>query len=151
MSGCSDGFRADDYEAGRNGEPPRALEPFHVYTKEFVAEEKNYVLALGRVHAFLIANDFSTFYPSCFGDVLDIRVTSIPENRKERFPCVALQAEKGSPTKIYLSVTVEDVMFNHTENSRLIYTVAMFGREDLVGMFTSDVEPGLRDLHRDAP
>lgn len=152
MSGCSDEFRAGDYVPGPNGEPPKALKPFQVYSKEFVAEQKNYVLALGQIHAFLIANDFATLYPSCFGDVLDIRVTADIERHRKRFPCVALQAEKGAPTKAYLSVTVNDVMFNQLDdNNRLIYTVSMFGKEELAVAFASEVEPALRRLYENAP
>ncbi|HTO40236.1 MAG TPA: hypothetical protein VL026_04610 [Rhizomicrobium sp.] len=148
MYGCSNDFRAEDYAAGRNGEPPRALKPFRVYSREFVAEQKNYVLALGQIHAFLIANNFSTSYPSCFNDVLDIRVTANIAKHKKRFPCVALQAEKGSPTKIYLNVTIDDVMFNQlSHNNRLIYTVSIFGRNDLTNTFASVVEPRLRTLY----
>lgn len=150
MCGCSDEFRSEDYEVGPTGEPPRILDGLQVYKKEFVSDEKNYVLALGRIHAFIIANDFYPLYPSCFSDVLDIRVTANVEMHEKRFPCVALQAEKGAPIKAYLSVTVEDVMFNQLDhNNRLIYTVSMFGRDDLAKLFASDVEPGLRDLYTD--
>lgn len=146
--GCSDEFRNEDYEVGPNGEPPRILDGLEFYKKEFVSDEKNYVLALGRIHAFMIANDFYPLYPSCFTDVLDIRVTADVEMHEKRFPCVALQAEKGAPIKAYLSVTVKDVMFNQLDhNNRLVYTVSMFGRDDLAKLFTSDVEPSLRDLY----
>ena len=113
ICGCSDEFRTEDYEAGPNGEPPRVLEGFQVYTKQFTADEKNYVLALGQIHAFLIANSYyPILYSACFDDVLDIRVTAHVERHKKRFPCIALQAENGAPTKAYLSVTIENVMFN---------------------------------------
>jgi hypothetical protein len=148
MSGCSAEFRSEDYEAGPNGEPPKVFESSQTYTKQFVADQKNYVLALGNIHAFLLANDYHPLYPSCFDDVLDIRVTADIKRHKARFPCVALQAKKGAPTKAYLSVTVEDVMFNQLDrNNRLIYTVSMFGREDLAKLFASNVEPELLLLY----
>jgi hypothetical protein len=105
-------------------------------------------LALGNIHAFLLANDYYPLYPSCFDDILDIRVTADIRRHKERFPCVALQARRGAPTKAYLSVTVEDVMFNQLDhNNRLIYTVSMFGREDLAKLFALNVEPDLLVLY----
>lgn len=150
MSGCSDGVRAEDYEVGANGEPPKALEGLRVYSKQFVADQKNYVLALGKIHAFLIANRYAPLYSSCFDDVLDIRVTALTEKHKQRFPCVVLQAPKGAPTKAYVGVTVEDVMFNQLDdNNRLIYTVSMYG-QDLAKVFVSDVEPTLRELYSGA-
>jgi hypothetical protein len=63
-----------------------------------------------------------------------------------------LQAPKGAPTKAYVGVTVEDVFFNQLDhNNRLIYTVSMYGREDLAKVFASDVEPGLQELYAGAP
>ena len=148
VCGCSDEFRSADYEAGPNGEPPKVLEGLQTYTKQFVADQKNYVLALGNIHAFLLANDYYPLYPSCFDDILDIHVTADTKRHEERFPCVALQAEKGAPTKAYLSVTVEDVMFNQLDhNNRLICTVSIFGREDLAKLFASNVEPDLHVLY----
>src|SRR5262245_43988730 len=121
MCGCSDEFRAEDYEVGANGEPPKVLEGFRVYSEQFVAEQKNeqknYVLALGKIHAFLIANQYSPFYSSCFDDILDIRITAHVEKHKLRFPCVVLQAPKGAPTKAYVGVTVEDVFFNQLDDN----------------------------------
>jgi len=147
MLGCSDDYRRQDYEAGSNGEPPKVLEQHKVYTAKLVAEQKNYVLALGQIHSFLITNDFLVVYPSCFDDVLDIRVTAIVEKHKKRFPCVVLQGVRGLPVKVYLSVTVEDVMFNQLDgNNRLIYTVSMFGEDDLVRTFKSEVAPALEKL-----
>jgi hypothetical protein len=152
MFGCSDGFRAEDYEVGTNGEPPKVLEGLRVYSEQFVADQKNYVLVLGKIHAFLIANQYTPFYSSCFDDILDIRVTAYVEKHKQRFPCVVLQAPKGAPTKAYVGVTVEDVLFNQLDhNNRLIYTVSMYGREDLAKVFASDVEPGLQELYAAAP
>lgn len=151
VSGCSDEFRAEDYEPGHNGEPPKALERLNVYTKEFVAEEKNYVLALGEIHAFLITNRLSPAYPSCFSDVLNVLVTAKPENYKKRFPCVALQSATGFVKNTYLSVTVKDVMFNQLDhNNRLTYIVSMFGHSDLAGAFTLEVEPRLLTLYTEA-
>ena len=90
VCGCSDEFRSADYEAGPNGEPPKVLEGLQTYTKQFVADQKNYVLALGNIHAFLLANDYYPLYPSCFADILDIHVTADTKRHEERFPCVAL-------------------------------------------------------------
>lgn len=152
VSGCSDGFRAEDYEVGANGEPPKVLEGLRVYSEQFVADQKNYVLVLGEIHAFLIANQFTPSYSSCFNDILDIRITAHIEKHKQRFPCVVLQAPKGAPTKAYVSVTVEDVLFNQLDhNNRLIYTVSMYGGEDLAKVFTYDIAPGLKKLYAGAP
>jgi hypothetical protein len=152
VSGCSDEFRAGDYEAGAKGEPPKVLEGLRVYSEKFVADQKNYVLVLGEIHAFLIANQFTPFYSSCFNDILDIPITAHVEKDKQRFPCVVLQAPKGAPTKAYVNVTVEDVLFNQLDhNNRLIYTVSMYGREDLAKVFTYDVAPDLRKLYAGEP
>ena len=59
-----------------------------------------------------------------------------------------LQAQNGVPTKGYVSITVEDVMFNQLDhNNRLIYTVSMFGKEDFAKLFASKVEPDLFALY----
>jgi hypothetical protein len=79
---------------------------------------------------------------------LDIRITANTEKHKKRFPCVALQADKGAPTKVYFSVTIDDVMFNQlSHNNRLIYTVSIFGRNDLTNTFASVFETRLRDIY----
>ena len=72
ICGCSDEFQSEDYAAGPNGEPPKVLKGVKTYTKQFVADQKNYMLALGNVHSFLIANHYYPFYTSCLDDVLDI-------------------------------------------------------------------------------
>ncbi len=142
LYGCSDNFREGDYYAGPNGEPPKALK--QVYSKKFVAEEKNYVRALGEIHAFLIENDFYPVYRTCFNDVLDIRITADVKNHKEAFPCVAVGAEKGAPTKIYLNLVIDEVKFNQLDhNNRLMFTVSMYGSKDLVGSFSANVESSL--------
>jgi hypothetical protein len=142
----------DEYEVGANGEPPKALEGSRVYTRQFVADQKNYVLALGNIHAFLIANQYMPHFSACFDDILNIRVTAYIEKRKQRFPCIVLQAPKGSPTKAYVEVSVQDVFFNQLDgNNRLIYTVSMHGREDLAKVFASDVEPVLQALYVQPP
>jgi hypothetical protein len=40
---CSVEHREQDYVAGPDGEPPRALEDSWLYTKQFVADQRNYV------------------------------------------------------------------------------------------------------------
>lgn len=149
MVGCSEQFSSEDFEVGPDGEPPKILEGMRVYEKRFVAEQKNYVLAFGRIHAFLIANDYyPVVYRPCFGDVLDIKVTADVKRYKQRFPCVAVQAEFGVPTKSYLNITIEEVKFNQLDHdNRLIYTVAMFGRQDFARGFSSQVEASLEDLY----
>jgi len=118
--GCSDEFPIENFKVGPNGEPPKALH--RVYHKEFVADEKNYVNVFGLIHAFLIEHQFSTKYTQCFDDVLDIRKRS----RKE-FSCNALQAEKGPPTKVYLRIIVNEVLFNQLDrDNRLKYTVEIY-------------------------
>jgi hypothetical protein len=147
LTGCSRGLGSGDYDAGFNGGPPEALSEQKVYSNEFVIEQKNYVLAVGNIHSFLIANDFYPRYSHCFYDVLDIRVTANIEKHKQRFPCVALEAEQGVPPKVYLSVTVRDVMFNQLDgNNRLVCVVSMFGRDELAKTFASEVAPALENL-----
>lgn len=150
LVGCSDEYSKieKDYQVGPNGEPPKALKI--IYTKKFVAEEKNYVRALGEIHTFLIENEFfPVVYNACFGDVLNIRITAHIEKHKKAFPCVAVQSTKGAElTDTYLRVSINDVKFNHLDhNNRVIYTIEIFGREDLEGIFAANVEPSLSKLY----
>jgi hypothetical protein len=152
LLGCSDEWSSEGYEVGPNGEPPKALK--NVYSKKFLAEQKNYVRALGEIHAFLIANDFfPVVYKPCFADVLDIRVTANIEKYKKAFPCVAVQSTKGAElTNTYFRVSIDDVKFNQLDsNNRLIYRVEIFGKEDLKGVFAADVEPSLNRLYSFRP
>ena len=147
LLGCSDEFSTKDFEVGPNGEPPKALDK--IYTKKFVAEQKNYVRALGEVHAFLIENGFSAvIYKQCFKDVLDIRVTADNNKSKDAFPCVAVQSTKGAEyTHTYLRVSIVDVKFNQLDhNNRLIYTVEIYGRSGLEAAFAVSVDPVLVKL-----
>lgn len=150
LLGCSEEFRAEDYNPGPNGEPPKKLEL--VYSKEIIAEEKNYVRALGEIHAFLVENDFSPIYRSCFTEALDVRLTIDPKRQRENFPCVVIMAVKGAPTKIYLSVVIEEIKFNQlNDDNRLVLTVSMYGLEDLVGLFSETIEPNLFKLYQAPP
>ncbi|WP_151635987.1 hypothetical protein [Noviherbaspirillum aerium] len=147
-AGCSDEYSTKDFQVGPNGEPPKALKI--VYAKEFTAERKNYVRALGEVHAFLIENNFiPVVYKPCFHDVLDIRVTADIQKHKKAFPCVAVQAENGAEyTQIYLRVSIIDVKFNQLDgNNRVIYAVEIFGKEKLSRVFEENVEPCLFKLY----
>jgi hypothetical protein len=147
LAGCSDRFEENDYTVGPKGEPPKALKL--VYSRKFTAEQKNYVKALGEIHAFLIENNFSTYYRSCFSDVLDIRVTANVKKHKEAFPCVLISAARGDLTNLYLNVTIDDVMFNQLDsNNRLILTVNMYGKDDLVAPFSKNIEPNLNKLYQ---
>lgn len=143
LLGCNSNFSEKDYEPGSNGEAPKAL-PI-VYSKRFLTSEENYVSALGTIHAFLIENSFyPVVYTQCFMKVLDIRVRASIERHKETFPCVALQAQKGAPTKIYLNVKIDEVNFNRLNgDNRLAYTVSMSGQNDLVAIFKADIESRL--------
>jgi hypothetical protein len=147
LLGCSDEFSTKDFEVGPNGEPPKALKK--IYTKKFVAEQKNYVRALGEVHAFLIENDFfPVIYNQCFKDVLDIRVTAHNKKSKDAFPCVAVQSTKGAEyAHTYLRVSVVDVKFNQLDhNNRLVYTVEIYGRPGAEAVFAVSVDPSLSKL-----
>lgn len=148
--GCSEGYREEDYNPGPNGEPPKKLEL--VYSKKIIAEEKNYVKALGEIHAFLVENDFSPIYRSCFTDALDVRLTIDPKKQRENFPCIVIMAVKGAPTKIYLSVVIEEIKFNQlNDDNRLVLIVSMYGLEDLVGLFSETIEPNLVKLYQTPP
>lgn len=154
LLGCSDEYSKieKDYQVGPNGEPPKALKM--VYAKEFVAEQKNYVRALGEIHAFLIENHFfPVVYNACFGDVLDIGITAHIEKHKRAFPCVAVQSTKGAElTDTYLRVSINDVKFNQLDhNNRVIYTVEIFGKQGLEGIFAANVEPSLFKLYSGSP
>ena len=148
LVGCSGDYPHADQEVGENGEPPKALE--QRYQRQFQADEKNYVLALGRIHAFLVENQFSTKYTDCFDDVLDIR------KRKKGFSCLVLRAEKGPPTKVYFRVIVDDVNFNQLDDhNRLLYSVEIYsidpdlgwGITELLRDFGSEVASSLAELH----
>lgn len=142
LVGCSGDYPHSDQEVGENGEPPTAL--VQVYRERFLADEKKYVLALGQIHSFLISNQFSTSYPDCFDDVLDIR------KRTNWEVCTLLRAEQGPPTKVYFRVVVEEVNFNQLDgNNRLLYAVETYvldryvsdGRAD---QLVQDFETGVR-------
>ena len=148
--GCSEEYKGEDYNPGSNGEPPKKLEL--VYSKKIIVEEKNYVRALGEIHAFLVENDFSPVYRSCFTHALDVRLTIDPKRHRENFPCVVIMAVKGAPTKIYLSVVIEEVKFNQlNDDNRLALTVSMYGLADLVGLFSETIEPNLIKLYQAPP
>jgi len=150
LLGCSDASSSADQEVGSNGEPPKALQL--IYQKQFVAEEKNYVLAFGFIHAFLVERQFSVKYSRCFDDVLDVR------KRGKGFTCLALQAEQGPPTKTYVRVKVEEVLFNQLDdNNRLSFSVEIYVLDGyvkngkgalLVDGFTTDVETELVSLYK---
>ena len=150
LAGCSDGFGENDYTVGPKGEPPKALKL--VYSRKFTAEQKNYVKALGEIHAFLIENKFDPYYRSCFSDVLDIKVTANIKKHKEAFPCVLISAAKGDLTNLYFSVTMYDVMFNQLDNNnRLMFTINMYGKDDLISSFSKNIEPRLTKLYQAPP
>lgn len=152
LLGCADEYSIKDHEIGPNGEPPKALKK--IYTKKFESEQKNYVRALGEVHAFLIENDFSPVtYNACFKDVLDIRITANSEKHKKAFPCVAVQSTKGAEvTNTYLRVSINDVKFNQLDhNNRVIYTVEIYGKEGPDAVFAANVEPALARLYSFRP
>lgn len=153
--GCSERSLIEGQEVGTNGEPPRDL-PI-IYQKQFVAEEKNYVLALGLVHSYLVENDFYAKYTDCFDHVLDVR------KRKPGFSCLALRAEKGPPTKVYFRVLIDEVLYNQLDgNNRLKYTLEMYALEyykdngvadDLIHSLESGIElelPLLYSVSEDA-
>lgn len=141
LVGCSGDYPHADQEVGENGEPPKALR--QVYHEQFRADEKNYVIALGRIHAFLVENQFSTKYTDCFDDVLDIT------KRKKGFSCLALRAEQGPPTKVYFRVVVEEVNFNQLDgNNRLLYAAEMYAlnryvKEGIADQLIQDFETGV--------
>lgn len=150
LAGCSDGFRDNDYTVGSKGEPPKALKL--VYSRKFTVEQKNYVKALGEIHAFLIENNFHPYYRSCFHDVLDIRVTASIKKHKEAFPCVLISAVKGDLTNLYFNVAVDEVMFNQLDsNNRLILTINMYGKDELIASFSEKIEPRLTKLYQAPP
>ncbi|WP_157719171.1 hypothetical protein [Halopseudomonas salegens] len=142
-AGCSEPYPAADQEIGPNGEPPEALEL--IYQKQFLAEEKNYVLAFGIVHRFLVDNQFSVSYNPCFDDVLNIR------KRKKGFTCIAVQADQGPPTKVYFRLIVDEVLFNQLDNdNRWFFSIEIYGfgsEQSLIDDFSAAVEPGLAQLY----
>ncbi len=125
LIGCSGDYPHSDQEVSANGEPPKAL--VQVHSARFLADEKNYVLALGQIHSFLISKRFSTSYSDCFDDVLDIR------KRMKGVSCTVLRAEQGPPTKVYFRVVVEEVSFNQSDgNNRLIYAAEIYALDRYV-------------------
>lgn len=117
--GCLGDHSAQGQEVGPNGEPPQDL--VLVYQKQFITEEKNYVLALGHIHAYLTEQAFQVRYTRCFDDVLDVRI------RSKGLSCLALMAEKGPPTKVYFRVLIDQVLFNQLDHdNRLLYSLEMY-------------------------
>lgn len=150
FAACADELPHTGQEVGANGEPPKAL--VRVYGEQFLAEDKNYVLALGLIHTFLVENQFSTKYTECFDDVLDVR-----KRNKKGFSCIVLQAEQGPPTKVYFRVIVDEVLFNQLdENNRLFFSVEMYVldgyvksgvAEQLIQAFETGIGTELSVLH----
>ncbi|WP_020407450.1 hypothetical protein [Hahella ganghwensis] len=146
--GCYSEFSIEDYEVGANGEPPKIMEPVHRI--EMVADERNFVLAMGLIHAFLVENRFEPYYSDCFDDVLDIR------KHRDGFPCIGLMAERGVPAKMYLRVRFDEVLFHQLDGkNRLKYTVEIYSISNssvksavnrIVDVLRSDVYPKLNQL-----
>lgn len=147
MCSCDDDIDPNSFP-GLHGEPPKALKL--VYEKQFVAEQKNYFRALGEIHAFILDSDLYPNYNKCITDVLDIRVTAITANHKEAFPCLLVSAGKGDPPNVYLTVTINDVMFNQLDgNNRLILTVGIYGDKEhaIAKEFMAQIEPPLMKMY----
>jgi len=132
-----------DYEVGPNGEPPKALK--ESYTNTFKIDQKNYVIALGEIHKFLIENSFyPIIYSECFDATLDVRVTANLERYSETYPCDVVQAEKGTPEKAYLVAGIEEVKFNQLDDdNRLLIQVKIYGLEAVSQVFKLNLEPVL--------
>ncbi|WP_417222881.1 hypothetical protein [Amphritea sp.] len=149
LVGCSEPYPAADQEIGVKGEPPKAL--VRAYHQQFQAADKHYVLALGFIHAFLVEQGFSVNYTRCFDDVLDVT-----KRTQAGFSCIALQAEQGPPTKVYVRVVIDEVLFNQLDgNNRLLLSVELFAlkgylqngtTERLIDAFDIDVARVLSQL-----
>jgi hypothetical protein len=150
VSGCSNGeFGTEADYPGPRGEPPKTLKV--AYKKQFIAEQKNYLIAVGEMHSFLLTNTYHPHYRECLTDVLDIRVTANTGKHGAAFPCVLVSASKGDGSpEIYLSFSVDDVKFNQLDgNNRVVFTVGIFGYadKDLTDSFSKNVEPKLSGLY----
>jgi hypothetical protein len=144
LFGCSSEINEDDHEPGPNGEPPKTLEAMRVYTKQFTVAQQNYALALGHIHSYLVAESYWITYTACFGEV----PRTIGRGRENQYPCVALHAQKGPPTKAHLMVTVDEVTFNQLDhNNRLTYTVSIFGIRGHANVLPPAVESVLGGLY----
>ncbi len=130
-------YGTDEDYPGPKGEPPKALKA--AYRKQFIAEQKSYLLAVGEIHSFLLANKYHPLYRECLTDVLDIRVTANTYKHEAAFPCVVVSASKGDgPPEVYISFTVNEVLFNQFDgNNRLVFTVGIYGyaKKDLTDNF----------------
>lgn len=148
LSACdSEGIDPDRFP-GPHGEPPKALKL--AYERQFVAEEKNYFRSLGEIHAFILDNGLYPKYSKCLTDVLDIRITADFTAHNEAFPCLLVSAGNGDIPKIYLIVTINDVMFNQLdENNRLVLTVGIYGDEknEATKKFVAQIEQPLMKLY----
>jgi hypothetical protein len=150
-NGSSDDIDSYNYP-GPKGEPPRGLPK--IYEKQFVAEQRNYFKAVGEIHAFALEHGLYPGFGKCLSDVIDIRVTADTVAHKRAFPCRLISAWTGEPPVVYLTVTVNDVMFNQLDgNNRLILTVNIYGSEKEGGLkdFRSMVEPALIKLYTSKP
>ncbi|MCU7798530.1 MAG: hypothetical protein KZQ75_15495, partial [Candidatus Thiodiazotropha sp. (ex Myrtea spinifera)] len=144
---CSDGRNEKDNTVGPNGEPPKHLQKS--YTKEFIVEEKNYVKALGLIHAFSVENAFYPKYNQCFNDVLDIKVIANIDKYNSTFPCIALQAEKGAPAKAYLTSRITKVEFNQLNgDNKLTLSIDIYGLESIATAFKTKIEFELVNLYK---
>jgi len=143
---CDSNENRLNFEVDEKGEPPKRLKEF--YFQEFKIEEKNYVIALGRIHTFLVENSFYPKYSNCFDATLDIMVIANKEKYNKTYPCIVLQAEKGAPTKSYLVVNINEVKFNQLDgDNRLQLMVKIYGLEKIAQQFKLDLEPTLNNLY----
>ena len=70
------------------------------------------------------------------------------EKYNKTYPCIALQAEKGAPTKSYLVVNINEVKFNQLDgDNRLQLMVKIYGLEKIAQQFKLDLEPSLNKLY----
>ena len=143
--GCSAGGDIQDDAPGPNGEPPKALKGMRLYSRQFNSDQASYVMAFGKLHSYLVSNGYYPFtYTSCFGDVPN----AVSQGREKQFPCVAMHAQKGAPTKGHIVVTVDGVKFNQLDhNNRVTYTVSIYGLERFAGPLTSALEADLDSLY----
>ena len=94
--GCADENEPEQYERGSNGESPSALSA--IYSEEFIVTKTMYFDALSEFYKFTTVNGFGDVeFHECFNRVLKVKIN------KDSFPCIAITAMKGAPTKAYVS------------------------------------------------
>jgi len=144
--GCSNEYDSSQYERGDRGEPPSALS--QIYSKEFKVSKASYFGSLSEFYEYTEVNKFEDIeFHECFSKALSLKVDEM------EYPCIAITAMKGAPTKAYVSFSVLGRDFNNTQKAEdhIKYKVEVYTLNKnivLDHMFSAEFEDKLLEFGR---